>query len=239
MHDSVGYGEHWRGWRHSGMKAICFCARDRAYFAGLGLETLHVQYAPAPQTLAPAHAALSVFFWMRHEAIGWDTLKCLLGTQRPERIVLRVAPDPGHAPTLPPEDDRRTYSIELHQGWMDAERYRQLLSTCSLFMAPRPSEGIGQALLEARAMGLAAIAPDAPTMNEYMRHGETGYLYDLRTPGQLDFSDLWGVRQRSVADLATLHERWRASQASVLAFVRKPMRPPPRWWRIRSWLARN
>lgn len=239
MHDSLAYGSHWRGWRGSRMKALCFCARDRAYFSSLGFEALHVQYAPAPLTRVPAGAALAVFFWLRHEAIGWDELKRLLGPQRPARIVLRIAPDPGHTPRLPSDEDRRAYSIDVQHGWMDAERYRQLLSTCSVFMAPRPAEGIGQALLEARAMGLAAVAPDAPTMNEYLRHGDTGYLYDPGAPAPLDFSDLAGVRRRSVDDLALAHERWLASRAELLTFVCQPAQLPPLSWRLRARLARN
>ncbi len=239
MHDGVGYGPHWLGWRHSGMKVLCFCAKDRAYFSGLGLDTLHVQYAPPPRVDVPRHVPFSVFFWLRHNDIGWDTLKRLLGSQRPERIVLRVAPDPGHAPVLPSAEERRAYAIEIHEGWMDADRYRDLLGSCSVFMAPRPSEGIGQALLDARALGLAAVAPDAPTMNEYLRHGDTGYLYDLRAPAPLDFSDLARVRQRSLADLAAVRDKWLASRAAVLEFVRKPAPPRPLWWRLRSRLARS
>lgn len=241
MHDGIGYGSHWRGWRRSGMKVLCFCAMDRDYFGSLELDTLRVQYAPAP---LPEHertseARLSVFFWVRHDRIGWDTLKCLLGTQRPDRVVLRVAPDPGHAPVLPSQDDRRAYSVEIHEGWMDAAEYRRLLRGCSVFMAPRPSEGIGQALLDARALGLAAVAVNAPTMNEYLRHGVTGYLYDLAAPAPLDLSKLAQVRERSVADLAVVHESWRASEQAVLDFVRKPAPSQPLWWRLRSRLARG
>jgi hypothetical protein len=239
MHDSIGAGSHWLGWRRSGMKVLCFCAEDSVYFSGLGFDTLRVQYAPAPDPVVPRSLPLSVFFWLRHDAIGWDTLKRLLGVQRPERIVLRIAPDPGHAPVLPSAEDCREYSIEVHEGWMDALRYRELLGSCSIFMAPRPSEGIGQALLDARAMGLAAVAPDAPTMNEYLRHGDTGYLYDLSAPAPLDLSDLAGVRQRSLADLAAAHRRWLSAQPTVLEFVRKPSRPQPLWWRLRSRLARG
>jgi hypothetical protein len=238
MHDGVVYGSDWRAWRNSGMKVFCFCAEDSAYFAGIGLPALHLQYAPAPDILVPADAALSVFFWMRHEAVGWDTLKKVLGTHRPERIILRLAPDPGHAPRLPSEEDCRAYSIEIHHGWMEESRYRRLLAGCSVFMAPRPKEGIGQALLEARAMGLAAIAPDAPAMKEYMEHGATGYLYNPRDPAPLDLSDLNGVRQRSVIDLGVRHERWRAAQAELLAFVRRPMRPAY-WWRVIARLKRS
>ena len=238
MHDGIGPGSHWLGWRRSGMKVLCFCAADRAYFSGLGFDTLYVQYAPAPAPVVSARE-LSVFFWVRHNAIGWDTLKRLLGAQRPERIVLRVALDPGHAPALPSEEDRRAYAIEVHEGWMDAPRYRELLGSCSLFMAPRPSEGIGQALLDARAMGLASVAPDAPTMNEYLRHGDTGYLYDPGAPTPLDFSGLARVRERSVENLAAVHQRWLGSQGAVLEFVRKPSPSSPLWWRLRSRFARN
>lgn len=241
MHDSVGYGPHWLGWRRSGMKLLCFSAMDRDYFASLGFETLHVRYAPKPlpEPERSVEAGLVVFFWLRHERIGWDTLKRLLGPQRPAKIVLRVAPDPGHCPVVPSAEEVREYGIELHEGWMEGEQYRRLLRGCSVFMAPRPSEGIGQALLDARALGLAAVAPDAPTMNEYLRHGVTGYLYDPASPRPLDFSALKKVREHSVADLAVAQEAWRVAEPKLLEFVRKPAPGQPLWWRLRSRLSRN
>jgi hypothetical protein len=234
MHDGIRYGAVWEGWQPSGMKVLCFCAADREYFSSLGYDTLRVQYCPPPLVDGPAPTnTLSVFFWLRRNEIGWPTLKRLLGPARPQRLILRVAPDPGHAPELPSEDERRAYSVEVIDGWLDAERYQQLLRECALFMAPRPREGIGQAVLDARALGLVAIAPNAPTMNEYIRHGDNGYLYDLDAPAAVDFSGLAGVRERSLRDLAVGHRDWLAAAPSVLEFVAREMSRAPLWWRLR------
>lgn len=240
MHDGLTYGPHWQRWLPSGMKVLCFCAADYRYFSGLGYPSLRVQYCPPPQASADAVPRReSVFFWLRRNEICWPTLKRLLGSWRPDRIVLRVAADPGHAPELPSADDRAAYRIELHGEWMEASRYRQLLAGCTLFMAPRPREGIGQGLLDARALGLVGIAPNAPTMNEYLRDGENGLLYELAAPAPLNFAGLPQLRAQSLADLATGHSAWQSAAPAVLDFVRRPQeRRAPWWWRARSRLPR-
>lgn len=51
--------------------------------------------------------------------------------------------------------------------------------------------------LEAMAMGLCVVAPNAPTMNEYIRDGVNGLLYDPGNPQPIDFS-----RARELGEVA-------------------------------------
>ena len=225
--------------RPAGLKALCFAVADRDRLAAAGFETLHVRYyPPAAEPALAAASDFSVFFWMRTPDIGWRTVKQLLGAARPSRIVLRVAADPGHALEMPTPAERAEYRVEVHEGWMEQADYHRLLTGCSVFIAPRPREGIGQATLEAMAAGLAVVAPDWPTMNEYLRHGETGYLYDLRAPAPIDFRDLARVRAAARAACAAGHAQWQAQAPALLDFVDAPPRRPrsrlwQAWYRLR------
>ena len=61
---------------------------------------------------------------------------------------------------------------------MPAEEYADLLGSCGLFAAPRRKEGIGLSFLDAMARGAFVLGYDSPTMNEYIRHAETGWLFN-------------------------------------------------------------
>lgn len=219
--------------RPAGLKALCFSHADRDTLAAAGFETLHVRYYPPTADARQSSASdFSVFFWMRTPDIGWRTVKQLLGAARPARIVLRTAADPGHALEMPTAAERAEYRVEVHEGWMEPAEYRRLLTGCSVFVAPRPREGIGQATLEAMAAGLAVVAPNQPTMNEYIRHGENGYLYDLRAPAPIDFGDLARVREHARASCLEGHARWLAEAPALVEFVdAPPRRPRSRLWR--------
>lgn len=58
--------------------------------------------------------------------------------------------------------------------------YLKYLEKVNIFIAPRPVEGVGLTFLEAMASGCAIIAPDFPTMNEYITDGVDGILLPLK-----------------------------------------------------------
>lgn len=242
MHDGIDYGSReWVRLVGSGLKVVNFSAVGQRYFSQLGYDCLPLRYFPQAGNLPAADFSqgLELFFWARREAIAWPLLKRLLGDQRPRRIVLRQAPDPGESPALPSAEEIAEYRIELVQGWLEAADYAALLAGCNVFVAPRPSEGIGMAMLEAMARGMAVIAPDAPTMNEYLRHGDTGYLYPLGEPPLVDLADAATVGRRARAAVLAGHADWQRQVPALLDFIDRPGRHPPSWrWIAGSWLRR-
>jgi glycosyltransferase involved in cell wall biosynthesis len=244
MHDYVVSvsAEHWSRIGSSGMRVINFCRASQLVFTQLGFESLPVQYWPPASAAAPSGAddELRILFWARRHEIGWQVLKRLLGSRRPERITLRIAPDPGETIDLPDESDVREYRVNTVAGWLEKERYLELLADCNIFMAPRPTEGIGQATLEAMAMGIAVVAPDAPTMNEYIVHNRNGYLYSLDAPHPLEFPALSAIRTQALRDVADGHRQWLADELRILAFMTgKAERRASLRWRLSGWWDRR
>lgn len=238
MRDGPNYrSRRLRPLRGSPLKILNFSRETHDYFSARGQASLHVQYWPAPTRCAvrPQRQRPRLFFWPRLGDISWATLKILLGTFRPESIVLRYAGDPGQTLQIPGSEDIREYNITLLHGWLERDAYLAQLRDCDIFMAPRPLEGIGQALLEALDHGQAVIAPDAPTMNEYVRNGHNGWLYDLGNPQPLDFSRWAEFGRAAAADLEQGHARWLQQVGSIVEFVEQPPLEHARW---SGWLMR-
>lgn len=222
MHDYVVGNPRkiWLRARSFGLRALNFCRATHAIFAGLGYESRCVQYWPRPQVeTAPARDEFRMLFWARTHEIGWPLLKSLLGTARPERIIIRVAADPGHELEMPSNDEIAEYNIDIVHGWLEKSKYLKLLTSCNVFVAPRRYEGIGQSFLEAMSYGLAVIAPDSPTMNEYIQHGRNGYLYNIAAPMPLDFARLQALCKQAVMDVKHGHQAWRTQEEEILGYL--------------------
>lgn len=224
MRDGFHYRSSWLRHRLNGtIKLLNFCQEAHAFFSARRQDSLAAQYWPqAGPVRYPRHATPQVFFWPRRREITWDTLKILLGDFRPRGVLLRYAQDPGHDIPLPGADDIREYNITVLQGWLAHDAYLAQLRESDIFVAPRPLEGIGQSTLEAMSHGLAVIAPDAPTMNEYLRDGHSGWLYPLSKPAPLVFSG-WAERGAAAREaVARGHRAWLAQADAVAAFVDRP-----------------
>ncbi len=122
-------------------------------------------------------------------------------------------------PTRPHGDDIERYRIRSIAGPLPREEHLRLLADCNVFLAPRRLEGIGLSILEAMAMGLAVIAPDRPTMNEYIEHGVTGYLYDPKRPQMIDLRRAAEVGGSARVSMSVGRQEWIASRPRVLADV--------------------
>lgn len=240
MHDHV-VGNPKLGWEKfsaSGMRSINFCRATHQFFSALGYDSTVLQYWPEPKvSTISAIDDLRLFFWPRRREIGWSVVKALLGETRPDRIILRTSPDPGESPDMPSEDEIRDYKIQVVPGWLDKADYVRLLTSCNVFVAPRLYEGIGQSFLEAMSYGLAVIAPDFPTMNEYIQHGVNGYLFSTAALKPVDFTQLTAVRERTLLSTVDGYQAWLHQEPQLLTYLSsKPKTKASLGWRLKCWL---
>ena len=61
-------------------------------------------------------------------------------------------------------------------GYRDGEEKLDLLRRTRVLVYTSPKEGWGLSVIEANAMGIPAVASDAPGLRESVRDGETGFL---------------------------------------------------------------
>ena len=168
-------------WRqYTGCKILCFSKALASLLDGFGLNVLTVQYYP-PVPLEEVEwegAGLKVFFWPRKEEVSWPQIRRLLTPEELAGVHLHVTKNLSEVPIGVTEEEEKTFNISTSTWFNSAKDYRNLLRRHQIFLAPRREEGIGLSFLEALSLGMAVVAPDNPTMNEYIRSGINGYLCD-------------------------------------------------------------
>jgi Glycosyl transferases group 1 len=103
-----------------------------------------------------------------------------------------------------------------------------------VFFAPRATEGIGMANLEAMAHGMCVVAHDDATANEYIAHQKNGYLYNIGTPKDLRLTPT-KAQQCGRAARKTIeegYERYLCKLDDVLSFVSSTPEPSPLYRRL-------
>jgi hypothetical protein len=146
-----------------------------------GLPVLDLQYFQNPADFVPASFASGkiLYYWNRRGLVGPSFLIKFCEVLQIDRLLFR--------PTLDPGIDQRAYyelpnnigstTVEIISDGLSREEYWKAIEPANLVIAPRLHEGVGLVFLEAMARGCVVFANDAPTMNEYITHGENGFLF--------------------------------------------------------------
>ena len=179
--DSDLFWLKYRGFRFVNFSRILHVRMKR-----LGMNSLYAQYFPMVHSAEnqPADSAtkpMSAFFWQRSTDVSWNTIKRLITYCNIEKIHYHMPDNNQSVSNGPDPDDIRQYGISFSR-WFPARRsYWSLIDSVDIYFAPRVREGIGLSFLEAMAMGKCVVAPDFPTMNEYIINGVNGILYNPRS----------------------------------------------------------
>lgn len=211
-------------WRQFGqVKFLNFSKMLHEKLLQLGLKSRYIQYyVPAPKLPNPVTSfkGLSGFFWQRTNYIRWSTIKILIQNVSIEKFHLHSAVDPpNHIFEKPSDEDIKKYGITISDWFPGKEAYLTLVDSAKLFFAPRPFEGIGMSFLEAMAMGKCVIAPDLPTMNEYIQDGENGLLYDPKKPVPLDFSQADQIGMKARVSSEEGYRTWKEAEKGLIQFI--------------------
>jgi glycosyltransferase involved in cell wall biosynthesis len=83
------------------------------------------------------------------------------------------------------QDHAKNLGIEdclVWHGWVEKGRLREIYRSADCFVNPSLYEGMPNVVLEAMACGLPVIASCVAGNDAVVRHGETGWLFDLDKP---------------------------------------------------------
>lgn len=188
MYDSVGdvSPSFWLSYRKCYF--LNFSMALHSSVSECGIPSFYLQYFPDPSDFRVANTVgdLRVFFWERNKDVTINTVKNWFSACGDCLFHYHHAPDPGNESTFAGLDNDRRWT---ESSWFaTSAEYREVLSSCSAFIAPRKFEGIGMAFLEAMAIGLAVIGLPYPTLNEYVIHNQNGLLVDV--DGGIDFAGI-------------------------------------------------
>jgi glycosyltransferase involved in cell wall biosynthesis len=226
MYDACfGYpDEYWLKYRN--FKFINFSKTLHLKLKKLGIISAYFQYFLKPEDSKQQHrdfTKLNGFFWQRTSGITWNHIKKLIKKTNFNKIHIHVATDPpGYDLILPSEEEKEKYNITISDWFPEKNAYVKLLSNANVFFAPRPYEGIGMSFLEAMAKGQCVVAPDNPTMNEYIIQGVNGLLYDPEAPSSLDFSDIETLSMNAKRYMHKGYRKWSKSEKKIIRFIEKP-----------------
>jgi len=228
------YDDAWNlsslGWRvllQLGLKVVCFSNAVHEIAQRVGIDSVRMQYFPEASEQVVGYSKPSVFLWQRVSEISWPLVRQILAGNDIEKIVLKDDPDPGYSFDEPDPEDLEKFNIEIVRDLRVSaggsyEDYVRLLSSCNVFIAPRLREGIGISFLEAMARGMCVVAPDAPTMNEYIVSGENGFLFDPTRAVPIDLTNHIECGRRARARMVEGHLKWLDSVSLMLDFLAMP-----------------
>lgn len=211
--------EKW--WPYRDFNIICFSKFLEQQLLGLGLSARYVQYFPEPRDELVYGEADSAFLWFRRDEINPKLVGELFAESNVRHVHIHNAPDFGSTFEKPPENGPIQYS---YSTWF--ERKSELNATIgqsAFYMAPRSCEGIGMSFLEAMAMGKCVVAPNQPTMNEYIQHGETGVLYSLEVPQPLSPVDVREIQRKTSAFMKDGYAQWHQDCRLILDWLSAPV----------------
>lgn len=184
-----------------------------------GFESMRVQYFPKVKDFFPGKSN-EIFFWQRLEKINIKTIIALLKSED-NKIHIHKAIDPNQKFVEPTKKEEMKHSI-TYSKWFDTrEEMQDLIKSKGIYIAPREYEGIGQSFLEAMSMGKAVIAVNNPTMNEYIKDGETGYLFNLGNLQEIDLETVAQVQENAYNYMKDGRKHWIEERKKIIDFVKK------------------
>jgi glycosyltransferase involved in cell wall biosynthesis len=213
----------WEMLAKRGVKILNFSEWVHHLCVNLGMRSRFVQYYPAPAESPDFGGDMSVFYWERVDSISPKTVKTLIGGSA-TCLHHHRAHDPGQCKDASTRECNpfAPMAVTTSTWFADKEDYLRHVAEKSIYIAPRRFEGIGMSFLEAMAMGKAVVAPDYPTMNEYIRHSLNGYLFDFQNPKSIDFSDISMVRKNAYESVVRGYEKWLSQSESLVDWIRQP-----------------
>ena len=182
-----------------------------------GLQTMYVQYFPEPAEFLPGQQD-EVFFWQRVAALNINVLAELFQIED-VKIHIHKAVDPYEAFVEPSPQDEERFGISYSDWFETRDGLWDVMREKGIYIAPRVREGIGMSFLEAMAMGKAVVAVGQPTMNEYIEHGRTGYLFELDRPEKLDLANVADVQRNAYEYIARGYALWQEEKKKIMEWV--------------------
>jgi hypothetical protein len=209
--------------RFRDFRFISFCKALQQRFDGLGIRSKYFQFFIHPSSL-PYHedsfSELRGFFWQRTNDITWDHIKKLIEGSNFSSFHLHLALDPiWYRDVLPTEEEMNKFRITITRWFDNKEDYLSVLSRANVFFTPRLYEGIGMPVIEAMTMGKLVVAPNHPTINEYITNGKNGMLYDVRDLKPLNFSFARIMAKQAREDCFHGFEQWQKSGMDLLDWI--------------------
>jgi len=204
-------------YRYKNCKFINFSKTLHERLKNWGFDSIHVQYFPKVQEkIKDFGSQKSIFLWQRLADININTIDKVIGLENLEHIHLHGKVNP--QASIKPENEKK---ITRSQWLENKEDLYEIFVKSALYFAPRKYEGIGMSFLDAMAFGRCVIAPNNPTMNEYIADGKTGFLYELKNPKKIELKDIKKIQQNTLEYIERGYEKWCAQKQTIIETINR------------------
>lgn len=221
MFDGSGFLENdfWKAYQS--FNIISFSRTLHEHLLSLGMSSYYIQYFPKPADHFELGNSTHVFFWQRVTELNIGLVEKLLKKIRVDKIHIHKALDPLQKFKAP--SSSIAPKIEYSQWYETREEMLEDMRSCALYIAPRPYEGIGMGFLEAMAMGRCIVAPNHPTMNEYITHGTNGLLYDFHLPRAIKSSNIEEIQKNAFQYIKWGYTQWENNKYKIIDWLEAPL----------------
>ena len=226
MYDSV-YKEDISFWlKYVNFKFICFSKVLYSKLRKIGIDCLYVQYFlpsnfSSKYNKEESNDKFSCCFWQRTNKIKWTTIKKLLSKNKVDEFNLHLAVDPCYKEYFPTNRDIKRYNIKVTKWFKNRKDYLDKIKKSKIYFAPRMYEGIGLSFLEAMSLGKCIVAPNKPTMNEYIKDGINGILYNPKKLKPIDFKNIDTIIENVKEFNDKGYKKWEQNEYELIDFIEK------------------
>lgn len=231
------YNNLWK--EYADFTIINFCLAQHKEIEKAGFSSHYIQYFPKPQEISTWGNDKELFFWQRIGVLNVSTIAAALKNYHLNGVHIHKVLDPGHDYSPPKdygcstENYFKTTTITESEWFETKDDLHNELQKRALYMAPRFYEGIGMSFLEAMAFGRCVIAPNVPTMNEYIKDGETGILYNWNenspskcdTPIDLSSLNIQTIQENTHKYIANGYASWNKNKKLLLDWIFETPQP--------------
>lgn len=217
MYDEVANKtlEEWNEYKD--FTIINFSKTLHDYLTANGFESRYIQYFPQPRELINYGAADTLFFWQRTNQIHANQILSLCKRLDIKKVHIHKALDPGYY--FIAVNDRFQYDFTYSSWFPEKSDLIDVISKAAYYVAPRKYEGIGMSFLDAMAMGRCVIAPDYPTMNEYIENGANGILYDYKNPEEIPAYDVRELQENAYQFICMGYKKWLSERYRIIEWI--------------------
>lgn len=183
-----------------------------------GYFSKYIQYFPSPKNIENLGKTDAVYFWERKENFGINECVKLFKNINIKTIYWNTGNDPNSRLS---DSSLISKDISIYRmTWFEnISEMLNKMQECCYFVAPRESEGIGMGFLTAMAHGRCVVANDESTMNEYIRHGDTGILFNFDSPSSIDKFDVRKIQHNAYNYIKEGYQDWVKNKSKILEWI--------------------
>ncbi len=216
MYDDYITNLHGKWYQFLDFKALCFSNALYDSMISRGFDAKYVQYFIKPVDDIKYGSVNSLFFWQRISTLNCRLIEKLVENTCINHIHIHRSLDPNN---VADEINQQNFSLSYSE-WFDNESdMLECMNESAVYIAPRYYEGIGMSFLKAMAHGRCVIAPDNPTMNEYITNGYNGVLWKDGDTVLLNADTIRQIQKNTLEYMTKGYKSWIDSIDEIIKWI--------------------